>query len=113
MRFDVTDLRLFLHVVEARSIMHGAERSSMVLASASWRVSGMEDTLGVPRLVRDRRGVTLSPAGQCLVEHARAILQPGRAHAGRPGLFRARTIEHHAVAHEHQRAPAEGYLPSF
>jgi DNA-binding transcriptional LysR family regulator len=74
MRFDLTDLRLFLRVAEARSITHGAERSNMALASASARISGMEDALGVPLLVRDRRGITLSPAGRCLVEHARVIV---------------------------------------
>jgi DNA-binding transcriptional LysR family regulator len=75
MRFDLVDLRLFLHVAEARSITHGAERANLALASASARIRGMEETLGVPLLVRDRRGVSLSPAGQCLLEHARLITQ--------------------------------------
>ncbi|SUS07621.1 LysR family transcriptional regulator [uncultured Defluviicoccus sp.] len=75
MRFDLADLRLFLHVAEARSITHGAERSNLALASASARIRGMEATLGVPLLLRDRRGVSLSPAGQNLVEHARLITQ--------------------------------------
>lgn len=87
MRFDLTDLRLFLHVAEARSITHGAERSNMALASASGRISGMEDALGVPLLVRDRRGVTLSPAGQCLVEHARVIVQQVERMRGDLGSF--------------------------
>jgi DNA-binding transcriptional LysR family regulator len=75
MRFDLVDLRLFLHVAEARSITHGAERANLALASASARIRGMEDLLGVPLLVRNRRGVQLSPAGECLVDHARIILQ--------------------------------------
>src|SRR5262249_25844708 len=87
MRFDLTDLRLFLHVAEARSITHGAERSNMALASASGRISGMEDVLGAPLLVRDRRGVSLSPAGQCLVEHARLILQQVERMRGDLGTF--------------------------
>jgi DNA-binding transcriptional LysR family regulator len=75
MRFDLADLRLFLHVAEARSITRGAERAGLALASASARVRGMEEALGTALLIRDRRGVSLSPAGECLVEHARLIVQ--------------------------------------
>jgi DNA-binding transcriptional LysR family regulator len=75
MRFDLVDLKLFLHVAEAQSITHGAERANLALASASARIRGMEDALGVPLLIRNRRGVVLSPAGQCLLEHARLIVQ--------------------------------------
>jgi len=74
MRFDLVDLRLFLAVADARSITHGAERSHLALASASARISGMEAALGAPLLVRDRRGVSLSPVGECLVDHARLIV---------------------------------------
>lgn len=87
MRFDLVDLRLFLHVAEASSITHGAERSSLALASASARIRGMEDALGAPLLVRNRRGVSLSPAGQCLVEHARLILQQVERMRGDLGSF--------------------------
>jgi len=47
MRFDLTDLRLFVAVVRRGSITHGAEAMNLALASASQRVSGMETTLGV------------------------------------------------------------------
>jgi hypothetical protein len=40
MRFDLVDLRLFLHVADARSITHGAERANLALASASARIRG-------------------------------------------------------------------------
>ena len=75
MRFDLVDLRLFLHVAEARSITYGAEKANLALPSASERIRGMEAVLGTPLLIRDRRGVSLSPAGQCLAEHARVIVQ--------------------------------------
>lgn len=74
MRFDLIDLRLFLHVVEAESITRGAERAHLALASASARIRGMEETLGVPLLERGRRGVRPTPAGQALAHHARLIL---------------------------------------
>ncbi|HWV95919.1 MAG TPA: LysR family transcriptional regulator, partial [Xanthobacteraceae bacterium] len=35
MRFDLTDLYLFVAVAEARSITHGATRANLALASAS------------------------------------------------------------------------------
>ncbi|MBI3709058.1 MAG: LysR family transcriptional regulator [Proteobacteria bacterium] len=75
MRFDLTDLRLFLHVAEAASITHGAGRANLALASASARVRGMEEALGVALLERGRRGVRPTPAGQALIHHARVVLQ--------------------------------------
>ena len=75
MRFDLTDLRLFRHIHEAGSITGGAQRAHMTLASASERVRGMEDTLGVPLLVRQRHGVHVTAAGRTLLHHARAVLQ--------------------------------------
>lgn len=75
MRFDLTDLRLFLNVHEAGTITAGAQRSHMTLASASERIRGMEELLGVALLMRDRRGVEVTPAGRTLVQHARIVLQ--------------------------------------
>lgn len=74
MRFDLTDLRLFLNVHETGSITAGAGRSHMTLASASERIRGMEDALGVLLLVREPRGVQVTPAGRTLVHHARLVL---------------------------------------
>jgi DNA-binding transcriptional LysR family regulator len=75
MHFDLTDLRLFVHVAEAASITHGADRAHMALASASARIRGMEAALGVAVLERGRRGVELTPAGRALLHHARLVLQ--------------------------------------
>src|SRR4051794_33414853 len=74
MRFDLTDLRLFLHVVEAESITRGAERAGMSLGSASERIRAMELTGGVPLLARHPRGVRPTPAGQAVAHHARVVL---------------------------------------
>lgn len=75
MRFDLVDLRLFLHVAETSSITHGAAKSGISLAAASERIRGMEDLLGVALLERGRRGVELTPAGRSLTHHARIVLQ--------------------------------------
>jgi len=75
MRFDLIDLRLFLHVVEAGSITGGAERMHLALAAASTRIRNMEAELGTPLLHRQRQGVQPTPAGRTLVQHARILLQ--------------------------------------
>jgi len=75
MRFDLADLSLFRHVVEAGSITGGAERAHLALAAASTRIRNMEDALGAALLVRGRQGVTLTQAGRTLLQHARAILR--------------------------------------
>ena len=75
MRFDLTDLRLFLHVVEAGSITHGAERMNLAIAAASTRIRHMEVSLGTPLLSRERQGVRPTEAGRTLLHHARMLLQ--------------------------------------
>lgn len=75
LRYDLIDLRLFLHVAEATSITHGARRSNMSLAAASERIRAMETNLGTELLVRGRRGVELTPAGSMLHQHARTVVQ--------------------------------------
>jgi DNA-binding transcriptional LysR family regulator len=73
-RFDLTDLRLFLMVVEHGSLTRGAQAMHLALASASERISGMESALGTALLERTRRGVRATPAGEALVRHARLIV---------------------------------------
>ncbi|HEX8786006.1 MAG TPA: LysR family transcriptional regulator, partial [Telluria sp.] len=74
MRFDLTDMRLFLTVVECGSLTQGARAMHLALASVSERIAGMEDALGAPLLERNRRGVRATAAGEALVRHARSIL---------------------------------------
>jgi DNA-binding transcriptional LysR family regulator len=74
MRFDLADLSLFRHVVEAGSITHGSGRANLALAAASTRIRNMEEALGAPLLVRARHGVTPTQAGRTLLQHARIML---------------------------------------
>lgn len=74
MRFDIADLRLFVAIVEAGSITHGAARANLALGSASGRVKQMEEAVGVPLLARQRFGVTPTEAGHTLLRHARTML---------------------------------------
>ncbi len=109
MRFDLIDLRLFLHVVEAASITHGAERSHLALASASARIRGMEETLGVPLLDRGRRGVRPTPAGDALTAHARIVLQQLERMRGELGAY-AQGLKGHVRLLSNTAALAE-FLP--
>jgi DNA-binding transcriptional LysR family regulator len=74
LRFDLTDMRLFLTVVEQGSLTRAAQAMNLALASVSERVSGMEFAFGAPLLVRTRRGVQTTAAGDALTRHARLIL---------------------------------------
>lgn len=74
MRFDIPDLSLFRHVLEAGSITQGAARANLALAAASTRIRNMEDAIGAPLLIRNRQGVTPTQAGRTLLQHARTIL---------------------------------------
>jgi len=75
MHFDLTDLRLILKVVESGNITAAASCSHLSLASASARVRALEASLNTPLFERGRRGVTPTPAGKALAQHARLILQ--------------------------------------
>lgn len=75
MRFDLIDLRLFLAVVDAGSITHGAAEVGLSLAAASERLRDMEAMGEVKLLDRGQRGVTPTAAGEALAHHARLIQQ--------------------------------------
>src|ERR1700738_308491 len=75
MRFDLSDLRLFRHVVYAGSITGGADRAHLALGAASTRIRNMEEALGARLLLRGRNGWTPPQAGRTLLQHARLILQ--------------------------------------
>lgn len=75
MHFDLTDLRLYLNILDSGNITAGAVRSHLSLAAASARIRAMESSLGVDFLVRGRRGVTPTAAGKALAQHARLLLQ--------------------------------------
>jgi len=75
MHFDLVDLSLYRHVVEAGSITRGALKANLALGAASTRIRHMEESLGASLLTRGRQGVSPTQAGRALLTHARAILQ--------------------------------------
>ena len=75
MRLDLSDLRLFVNVVEAGSVTHGATRTHLSVASVSARITNMEQSVGSPLLVRSRVGVKPTELGRALLHHAHILLR--------------------------------------
>lgn len=73
MRDNLTDLRLFAAVAEARNLTRGAGRAHLAPSSASHRLQQLEAALGTSLFVRRARGVELTRAGEALLRHARQI----------------------------------------
>lgn len=74
MHFDFRDLELFVAAAEAGSIARAAERCHTVASAASKRLSDLEESFGIPLLVRGARGVELTAAGHALLVRARGLL---------------------------------------
>jgi DNA-binding transcriptional LysR family regulator len=80
--FDPVTLRLFVAVCEERNIARAAERESIVASAVSKRIAAIEADVGAPLLVRGRRGIEPTAAGQALLRQAREVLSiMSRMHA--------------------------------
>lgn len=75
MQFDLTDLRLFVLVAEELNLTRAAARQQLSLAAASARIKSLEEQAGLPLLVREARGVSLTAPGEAFLHHTRAILR--------------------------------------
>ena len=75
MLFDLTDLRLFIHIAELKSLTRAAERMHMSLAAASNRIKELESRFGMRLFYRENKGVQMSPAGETLLAHAQQFMQ--------------------------------------
>ncbi|WP_066269506.1 LysR family transcriptional regulator [Hydrogenophaga palleronii] len=73
-QIDLTSLQLFVAVCELGSIGRAAEREFIAASAISKRLSDLEAILGATLLQRHTRGVRLTPAGEGLLHHARAVL---------------------------------------
>lgn len=74
-KLDFTSLRHFVAVCDTGSITRAAEMEHVVSSAVSKRVAHLEEILNVQLIARSRRGMTPTPAGETLLEHARAILK--------------------------------------
>lgn len=69
-RYDLISLRLFVSVVELGSLTLGAKEFGISLAAASKRISELEAHVGQVLLLRGKKGVVPSPAGQAMYRHS-------------------------------------------
>ena len=72
--FDPVTLKLFVAVCEERNIARAAAREALVASAVSKRIGAIEQELGTALLVRGRRGIEPTAAGQTLLRQAREVL---------------------------------------
>jgi len=71
---DPVSLQHFVAVCEEGSIARAAARESLVASALSKRLAALEAEVGVSLLVRRRRGVEPTPAGEALLARSRELL---------------------------------------
>jgi DNA-binding transcriptional LysR family regulator len=74
-RIDFVTLRLFCAVARSGSITQGAAACHLALSAASRRIAEFEATAGAPLLLRSAQGVSLTPSGQLVLQHALRLTQ--------------------------------------
>ncbi|MFJ2633982.1 LysR family transcriptional regulator [Streptomyces sp. NPDC087422] len=80
---EIRELRYFTAVAEELHFGRAAERLGMAQPPLSRAIQQLERRLGVTLLIRDRRGVALTGAGQVLLHEGRAALDATAAAARR------------------------------
>ncbi|RDI96828.1 LysR family transcriptional regulator [Dyella solisilvae] len=72
--FDLEQLRTFAAVADAGSLSGAAPTLHLSQSSVSEQIRKLEERAGVPLFVRSKRGVSVTPAGTRLLNHARRIV---------------------------------------
>jgi DNA-binding transcriptional LysR family regulator len=85
---DLPALDLLLSVAETGSVGRAAQAHGISQPSASARLARLERRLGVPLLVRSRRGSLLTPAGQAVAVWTQQVV--GAAHTLADGVLTLR-----------------------
>ncbi|MEG0974759.1 MAG: LysR substrate-binding domain-containing protein [Comamonas sp.] len=74
MRYELTDLKVFLAIANAQSLSAGAAVMHLTAPSASYRLKNLEQALGTAVFERTPKGMQLTPAGLTVKRYAEAIL---------------------------------------
>lgn len=74
-KISIRALRAFVAVYEEQSFSQAAARENATQSGMSTQVKNLEEKLGTPLLVRDRKEYTLTPAGQLVYREGQNILK--------------------------------------
>jgi DNA-binding transcriptional LysR family regulator len=95
-RYDLISLRLFVSVVDLGSLTSGAKEFGISLAAASKRISELEIHVGQTLLVRGKKGVLPSSAGEAMYRHCVELV-------GRLAQLSHAMADFHLATHGHLR----------
>lgn len=85
MRMELRQLRYFVGVSEAGSLLKASGRLHVAQPALGQQIAALEDEVGARLYERTNRGMTLTDAGKIFLEHARVVLAD---------IERARTAVH-------------------
>jgi DNA-binding transcriptional LysR family regulator len=108
---DLPALDLLLSVAETGSVGRAAQRHGISQPSASARIARLERRLGVPLLVRSRRGSLLTPAGQAVAVWTQQVV--GAAHTLADGVLTLRADRQARLRVAASLTVAEYMLPAW
>jgi DNA-binding transcriptional LysR family regulator len=72
---DPISLELFIAICEQKSLTEAADRHHLTVSAVSKRLAALEEQLGAPLLVRGRKGLQLTAAGEAMLPAARGLLK--------------------------------------
>ncbi|PLN72161.1 transcriptional regulator, partial [Klebsiella quasipneumoniae] len=98
---ELRHLRYFVAVAQELNFTRAAEKLHTSQPSLSSQIRDLEQCVGVSLLERDKRKVTLTAAGECFLQDAKAILDQAES-----AKMRARKIV------QHDNHLAIGFVPS-
>jgi DNA-binding transcriptional LysR family regulator len=73
-KLDLTSLRLFVAVCQERNIARAAERECITPSAVSRRIAEIEAVIGLPVIHRESRGISVTPVGETVMRHAKAVI---------------------------------------
>jgi DNA-binding transcriptional LysR family regulator len=78
MKFDLTDLKLFVSAVDGGSLTAAAAENNVVVAAVSTRLRRLELAFGLELFERTGRGIRPTLAGEMLLRRARQLVDEAR-----------------------------------